>query len=316
MYTNRQSLLVRAAAALGLFAVAFIATSGAKAQQTQTQFRNSVLNGPALARSGGSGPYREALDIFLNKKQKKIVGGTIVASGHPWQVSLGISWIVNPQNAHFCGGSVLSRTFILTAAHCLVDTPPQNIAVTAGTLSLQRNSLRVNVLRVIIHPRYDPKSQDNDIGMLELIEPLPEGANIAAIRVLTAGRESDTVREGRTLTVTGWGATAEGSDKTPLQLRQVLVPYVPREMCNGLQAYDGRITENMFCAGLTVGGKDSCQGDSGGPLTHNATGSTPVQVGIVSWGEGCARPGKYGVYTRIANYTDWIRQCLAEPEGC
>ncbi len=93
------------------------------------------------------------------------------------------------------------------------------------------------------------------------------------------------------------------------------LPLVLRASCNGPLAYDGRITNNMICAGVQAGGMDSCQGDSGGPLTVSTT-TTPKLAGIVSWGDGCARPNKVGVYTRVANYVDWVQQCVSGSATC
>lgn len=94
---------------------------------------------------------------------------------------------------------------------------------------------------------------------------------------------------------------------TPSQLQKVTVPVVDRATCK--EAYSTptplEITDNMFCAGLPQGGQDACQGDSGGPIVQG-----DVLIGVVSWGTGCARPNKYGVYTRLANYDSFLKQYL------
>lgn len=94
------------------------------------------------------------------------------------------------------------------------------------------------------------------------------------------------------------GAQREGGGASA-SLYKVDVPIVDRDTCN--DAYGGDITDGMVCAGLEAGGKDACQGDSGGPLTIDGT-----LVGVVSWGNGCARPGYYGVYSNVGKFADWI----------
>ena len=91
------------------------------------------------------------------------------------------------------------------------------------------------------------------------------------------------------------------------------VPVASTANCNDSNSYAGQISPRMFCAGLDQGGKDSCQGDSGGPLTRNTGGGFTVLTGIVSWGEGCARADKFGVYTRIANPA--IRKFIVKNTG-
>ncbi len=113
---------------------------------------------------------------------------------------------------------------------------------------------------------------------------------------------SGLAKPGTLLRTIGWGRLTEGGI-TPTDLRQVDVPAVSNRICNQPIAYGGSVTKRMLCAGFAAGGKDSCQGDSGGPLfgNYNATTRKAVQSGIVSNGEGCARPNKYGIYTRISN---------------
>lgn len=104
------------------------------------------------------------------------------------------------------------------------------------------------------------------------------------------------------LTTAGWGRTSEGGSSSDALLK-VEVPFVSANKCSA--SYPNQITDRMICAGFDEGGKDSCQGDSGGPLVKG-NGSSRVLVGVVSWGEGCARPGKYGVYSKVSSVIDWI----------
>jgi secreted trypsin-like serine protease len=130
--------------------------------------------------------------------------------------------------------------------------------------------------------------------------------------LLESSEENLALTTGQMLWVTGWGATNEGG-LVVSRLNELSIPYVARETCNDPLSYNGQITESMICAGKA--GRDSCQGDSGGPLIIKRNGSAQL-VGIVSWGEGCARPGKFGVYTRVPKFVSWIRSCTASPDTC
>lgn len=263
----------------------------------------------------GSEPYKDAVDRYLTGKEPKIVGGKVAPAGaYPWQVSLGVSWIADPYRAHFCGGSAYSASWVVTAAHCVVDLTPDRLTVTAGTNVLGAGGVRVNAKRVIVKADYAKATSDNDVALIELFTPLPLGSQIKTIPLLDASLEGEVLRDDVPLIVLGWGATQEGA-QTVRDLRYVDIPYVDRTVCNRPLSYDGRITDNMICAGLPAGKVDSCQGDSGGPLTVTTAAEVKL-AGIVSWGEGCARPNKYGVYTRVAAYTAWITECIARPEEC
>lgn len=265
-------------------------------------------------RSMGSKPYREAVAAFLGRLEPKIVGGDIAPEhAFPWQVSLGVSWITDPREAHFCGGSIYSDRWVVTAAHCVVDLLPEHIAVTAGTNRLSTGTQRYNVSRIIAHKAYNDDTSDSDIALLELFDPLTLDDTRRAISLLAAADEPEVLVEDATLTVSGWGAMYEGG-RAVEELRFAKLPFVTREACNRPLAYDGEVTENMICAGYVAGGIDSCQGDSGGSLVVPRT--DPVLVGVVSWGHGCARPNKVGVYTRISRYTGWVETCVQQPDTC
>jgi len=296
-------------AVLGLSAGALLAAGSPVAGKS-----DSLSAAGDRLRTLGSKPYQEAVTAFLTRAEPKIVGGSIAPDhGFPWQVSLGVSWIGDPRDAHFCGGSVYSDRWIVTAAHCVVDTTPEQIAVTAGTNRLASGSVRHNVNRIIVHQHYDAGTSDNDVAMLELFDALTLDETTRAIALLEAADEAATLTENRALTVSGWGATFEGG-RAVEALRFAEVPFVPRDTCNRPLVYNGQITENMICAGDLGGGIDSCQGDSGGPLA--VIGQTPRLAGIVSWGIGCARPNKVGVYTRVARFASWVSGCSQQPDTC
>jgi secreted trypsin-like serine protease len=144
---------------------------------------------------------------------------------------------------------------------------------------------------------------DNDVALLHL-STKSAGAHA---RILSE-EEGPAITEGATTIVVGWGDTAEGGETSNV-LRQVSVPIVNNDTCRSFEDY-GHLTENMFCAGNAEGGQDACQGDSGGPIFMMFDG-TPTQVGIVSWGIGCARPNAPGVYTRLSRYVGWVRETTA-----
>ena len=149
---------------------------------------------------------------------------------------------------------------------------------------------------------YNPLTYENDIALIKLKLP-------AAGRVIALVDASATMQVGQPLEVTGWGATEEGGGGSN-DLLKASVPYADTAVCNAPASYNGGVRPSMMCAGYSEGGVDSCQGDSGGPLVWR-TPDGPVLVGVVSFGDGCARKLKYGVYTRVSAYRDWIDRAIA-----
>jgi secreted trypsin-like serine protease len=301
----------RAALQIGLAAGFMSLSFGAQPQPASTASR--LADTPIV----GSDDYVDTVKAFFEGREPKIVGGkSAPISAFPWQVSLGISWIADDYRAHFCGGSVYSATWIVTAAHCVAKTSARDVIVTAGTDQLGKNGIRRNVRRIIVKSDYVAKTHDNDIALLELTSPLPmdDITKIKAIALLSSGEDQLVLKDGVPLNVSGWGATQFGGESVR-KLQFATIPLVATKMCNRALAYDGQITNNMICAGQMSGGTDSCQGDSGGPLALESS-TNPRLAGIVSWGEGCARPNKVGVYTRVANYVSWVAACTASPASC
>jgi len=246
----------------------------------------------------------------------RIVGGQEADPGEwPWQVAI-VQRGADTYNGQFCGGSLISRDWVLTAAHCVGSLTPNDIDVAAGLHNLvtpDPGFLRVGVAEIIIHPGWYGGG-DSDIALLRLAEPIderPAAADALPIAfVRTAPGDAPTF-VGETSVVTGWGNTLgqpdPGGIDYPAGLHEVEVPVVSNEYCNA--AYFGSITDNMLCAGLLRGGADSCQGDSGGPLVifDDAAGDW-LLAGIVSFGQGCGVPGIPGVYTRVSPFADWLRE--------
>lgn len=261
----------------------------------------------------GSDDFQQAIKDWIEPTEKKIIGGKPALENQlPWQVSLDVSFIADPYAAHFCGGSIYNERWIVTAAHCVIGNKPQDIIVTAGTIDLSKATIRRNVESIVVMPGYVTASKGKDIALLKLKSPLAFSEAIQRIPIL---KDDSFFDERISFTISGWGATSEGGPQS-LTLRYIEgVPYVDRETCNLPLSYNDKIKDDMICSGFPGGNKDSCQGDSGGPhVLYTENGA--VLSGIVSWGDGCAQPLKYGVYTRVSKFASWIEACVAGTVAC
>ncbi|XP_067004199.2 trypsin-1 isoform X1 [Anabrus simplex] len=225
----------------------------------------------------------------------RIVGGsTADIKDSPYQLSL------QTEGNHYCGASIISAEWALTAGHCVDGGLPSWISVRAGSSNRACGGSIHQVAQIISHPKFDRNTLDYDFALIRVATPFSFGSNVAAVGL--PSRNED-VSPGTSAIVTGWGLTSEGDGWNATILQQVTVPIVSYSECNAdYENYDGGITERMICAGYTAGGKDACQGDSGGPLVANGK-----LQGVVSWGYGCARPNYPGVYARVASVRDWIK---------
>ncbi|XP_029902085.1 ovochymase-1 [Myripristis murdjan] len=243
--------------------------------------------------------------VFLHNTEVRvrIIGGQEAwAHSWPWQVSLRFA------SMPACGGAIIAPQWIVTAAHCFRRYKKASFwTVLAGKHDLDKDrelgQQVVGVTRIISHQGYNTRTKDCDVALVKLQAPLVFSEYIRPIDIwatpLTAFRKC---------TITGWGSTRENGPRVN-RLQEVNVTTLSRDVCN--QYYRGRILPSMFCAGEPGGGADACQGDSGGPLSC-FTGSRFELAGLVSWGVGCGRARKPGVYTKLQNHAVWISDVMSD----
>ena len=240
----------------------------------------TISAGVAPARGDDHGPIPE------------VVGGNAAPQGRfPWTVRLSMG----------CGGALTAPDVVLTAAHCVTGSgPDRSITVTAGVVDLQSSkAIIAHSVRVVQAPEFRDETRGDDWALIKLDRRLP----LPTLR-LTRGTGNDA----GAFTVMGWGQTSETAVEQQRRLRFAEVSFVSDRAC--AKAYDAAgvrlVTSESICAGRR--GVDTCQGDSGGPMVRRDSAGKWVQVGIVSWGLGCARAGYPGVYTQISTFRTAIRE--------
>ena len=243
----------------------------------------------------------------------RIVGGAAAPPGMaPWQVSLQYRDGGAGRWSHFCGGSLIAPSWVLTAAHCLDDVDAGALSVVHGSQSLSASGERRYPERLVLHEGYVAANQGDDIALIRLAEPFSSSRQ-QVVQLQSRQIERAFGFPGACSVVTGWGSTdAWGPGRSrssardlPDRLRAVDLPIIDNATCAAVYS-SGEITSGQVCAGYEQGTMDSCQGDSGGPLVVPGGPTGWTQVGVVSWGAGCAQPRAYGVYTRVSAYIDWI----------
>ncbi|NMP33567.1 serine protease [Thalassotalea sp. M1531] len=238
----------------------------------------------------------------------RIVGGQESSqNGRPYQAS-----VQGTDGYHFCGGSIVASDMILTAAHCLegVNGENPNMQVRVGTNKLSGNEGEtIAVAKTYTNQEYPNLSKD--VAILKLEKAITH-QNTQIVNLVDQSFVDANIQAGTALTVSGWGTLSSGG-QSPDKLMEVSVPFVTNEVCNSSEAYGGQVQDTEMCAGLKEGGKDSCQGDSGGPLVFEKNNEY-YQVGVVSWGDGCAAENKYGVYGDVAKLRTWIDSAMSGNE--
>ena len=256
------------------------------------------LKSPQVTIPGSSRPF-ESASRSLRSIDPRIIGGLrIDIKDVPWQVGLIFGATPDAIRQLFCGGSQIADSWVLTAAHCVdgaTASNPSSVDVISDTTYYQFGGKRTTVSAIYVHPGWNRETQENDLALLKLTSP------ISGHSPINLANESMNMG-GKSLLVSGWGAVTEGGNVSAILL-QATVPYVDNAICNKPDSYAGFIKPTMICAGQHDGGVDACQGDSGGPLV---LADKSLLVGVVSFGEGCGRRLKYGVYTSVSPFRSWI----------
>jgi len=241
------------------------------------------------------------------QKSPQIVGGQPADPGeYPWQAML-----LNDAGRFSCAGMLIQPKWVLTAGHCVANNRITDVVLGAHQRAEGDESSRqtIAIARIIHHAGYEDQTLENDIALIQLRQPASLNQNVGLIALITP-TDRTLITAGTMAVVTGWGTTSEDG-ALAAELQEVTLPIVSQATC--AKAYGDDLSDNLFCAGLSSGGKDSCQGDSGGPLIvpdgHSEQGWKVA--GIVSSGNGCARVGYYGLYTKVINYHSWIIQQIA-----
>jgi secreted trypsin-like serine protease len=260
----RRKVLMAVGALLATVAFVPVAASTASADSAGT----AIVNPPAAA----------AQPIVVG-------GGQASIADYPYAV-----YLTDRSGNQFCGAVIVGRSSVATAAHCALALQRTEIRVVAGRQNKRSSDGFVtSVSRIWVNPNFSDPATGGDIAMLTVRGVLPYQA--AKVADSSAGA---LYAEGTRATVLGWGRIADGGAHSDY-LRSAVVPVVSDTSC--LASYANYDAQSMVCAGYSQGGTDACQGDSGGPMVVGST-----LIGIVSWGEGCARAGKPGVYTRVSTY--------------
>lgn len=307
MYCSAASLS-RSLGALGLVLTASAAVNLASASGAVAQSDSRGVS--RMTPTQSDLPDEPSIEDIITHRSdhSRVVGGAAAGPGQ-WPSLVAIYSRSSGRNPRqFCGGTVIDTEWVLTAAHCAAamkrEPGSTTFFIREGTNNLNGNGGRdvaINANQIIMHTQYDPRLTLNDVALLKL------SGKASAPRQKLASRSdgATALSPGRNSTVAGFGVTASNGSASALLL-QADVPIVDQSECRRVYGSD-RITDAAFCAGLPEGGKDSCQGDSGGPLFIPHANGEQMQLGVVSWGKGCALARYPGVYASVGQFQDWIK---------
>ncbi|KAJ8357853.1 hypothetical protein SKAU_G00206470 [Synaphobranchus kaupii] len=233
--------------------------------------------------------------------QPWLVGGEVGKKGEsPWQVL-----VLNELGRFHCGGVLIDQYWVLTAAHCLEKST--RFSVRLGDyerFKFEGTEMTIPVEEAISHPNYNTDTVDNDIALLRLHQPTHYSQYIVPVCLPDRALAEQVLhRNGTRTIVTGWGKQDELKKHYTSALSFISIPLVGHAQC--ARSMENNVTQNVLCAGKLGQREDACEGDSGGPMVTRHRGTWYV-IGLVSWGEGCGRREKLGIYTKVSNYMEWI----------
>ncbi|XP_051977881.1 transmembrane protease serine 13-like isoform X1 [Xyrauchen texanus] len=289
------------------YAKGVLQSNSSSFQSVNSLFSNTIQGSVEIS---SSCPHQQTVslsccDCGRPPVSTRIIGGTVAVDGQwPWQASLHF------RGYHTCGGTLVAPDFIITAAHCFPQETsdyllPSNWKVYIGMVSQLKLPSPYNVKQIIVHENYDPETKNNDIALLKLNRP------VSSIQSACLPVFGQTFFPGSQCWTTGFGVTKEGGDSGSTYLMEVAVDLIDLAECNKPTVYSGLITETMQCAGDLRGGKDSCQGDSGGPLVCKADNRWYL-TGVTSWGDGCGKKNRPGVYSNVGRLLTWIQSKMQQ----
>lgn len=263
------------------------------------------------------------------RRWRRVIDGSRAAPlSAPWMGMLSIE-----HEPPFCGCSLISQRWVVTAAHCFRSANKENPSFLSPEIvhqkvrvkfgkqqrrQIEKGEVVRSIRTLVIYPQFELRTSvrnlanEHDIALVELDQPVVFQPSVLPVCLPPPGF-MDSVPTGSLGVVTGWGRVSVRDSVMALTLQEAYLPLVNNSLCQQSSSY--AITDNMLCAGYAESYRpDTCSGDSGGPFVLKHFNSWFL-VGVVSWGEGCSNPKKFGIYTRVERYVPWIQSITSEKSG-